>query len=252
MSEIDSFTARILATQAIAEHTIAFHLERPAGFEFEAGQFLSVQIPGFTPTEEDDGERMLSIASAPHDEHLMVAMRMRDSAFKRHLSQSEPGVSTLIISPAMGDFVLQEEARPVVFVAGGIGITPFYSMLRHLQQASASAPARRVTLLYGNRNAASVAWQQELNDLANALPGFELVHVFSEDTGGSDCTNGHANVRSREGFIDADCIRNEIPDWRDSIFYVVGPPAMVASLQDSLDECGVPPEQVVAEFFAGY
>ncbi|WP_454727231.1 MULTISPECIES: ferredoxin--NADP reductase [Cupriavidus] len=252
MSEIDSFTARILATEAIADHTVAFRLERPSGFEFEAGQFLSVQIPGFTPTEEDDGERMLSIASAPHDEHLMVAMRMRDSAFKRHLSQSEPGVSTLIISPAMGDFVLQEDSRPVVFVAGGIGITPFYSMLRHLHQARENAPARRVTLLYGNRNPACVAWQRELNKLTTELPGFELVHVFSEGTAESHAANDHANVRSRDGFIDADCIRKEIADWRDSIFYVVGPTAMVASLQDSLDECGVPPEQVVAEFFAGY
>ncbi|MGO4331128.1 ferredoxin--NADP reductase [Cupriavidus sp. 2TAF22] len=255
MSDSETFTARILATRTIAEHTVAFDLERPPGFEFEAGQFLSVQIPGFTPTEEDDGERMLSIASAPHDGHLTVAMRMRDSAFKRHLGQGQPGASSVLISPAMGDFVLQDDQRPVVMVAGGIGITPFYSMLRHLQRNGAGA-ARRVTLLYGNRSPASVAWREELDALTAELENFEVVHVFSESSESSEgCGEhdaAHAKVRTRGGFIDAGRIRADVADWQDSIYYVVGPTAMVGALQDSLDACGVPPEQVVAEFFAGY
>lgn len=252
MSEDEQITTRILASRTIAEHTVAYDLERPAGFTFEPGQFLSIQLPDFTPTEDDDGERMLSIASAPHDRHLTIAMRMRDSAFKRHLSQRGVG-ATVSISPAMGDFVLQDDLRPVVMVAGGIGITPFYSMLRDLQRkAGAGAGIPPVTLLYGNRTPATVAWRAELDALTDELPGFDLVHVFSEAEDATGVSAPGTRVRTRDGLIDAHRIRADVADWQNSLYYVVGPTAMVATLQDCLDACGLPPEQVVAEFFAGY
>ncbi len=250
MTDIDQYTVHLLSRTTIAQDTVAFEIERPEGFEFEAGQFVSIQLLDFVPPEDgsDDGERMLSIASAPHDPRLVVAVRMRDSAFKRHLARSalgEAGVA-LGLSPAMGDFVLPAgDLSPVVMVAGGIGITPFYGMLRDLQHRAAQGEAvPPVTLLYGNRSLALAAWRAELDEMARTLPTLRVVHVVSEDA--------VSDPGVRSGLIDEALVCAEVPDRARSRFFVVGPTAMVAAMQDCLDACGVPPENVVIEFFAGY
>lgn len=250
MTDPDSFSVRVLARTTIATDTVAFFLERPAGFEFEAGQFVSIQLADFDAPEDgsDDGERMLSIASAPHDPQLMIAMRMRDTPFKRHLSACAIGSdgASVSLSPAMGDFVLPADPnQPLVMLAGGIGITPFYSMLRHLRhEAGRGQPTPPVTLLYGNRTAGLAAWRDELSRLCAELPSLRVVHVIADD---SEATDG-----SRPGLITAEVIRQEVPGWQACRYYIVGPTAMVAAMQDGLDACGVPPEQVAIEFFAGY
>ena len=256
MTDPDNFSARVLMRTSIATDTVAFFLERPAGFDFEAGQFVSIQLANFNAPDDgsDDGERMLSIASAPHDPHLMVAMRMRDTPFKRHLSECAVGTDGAIVSlsPAMGDFVLPEDLRqPLVMLAGGIGITPFYSMLRHLQHEAAGGRATPpVTLLYGNRTHDLAAWRSELARLSADLPSLRVLHVIAED-GGAQPSDEHASA-SRAGLITAEVIQHEVRDWQTCRYYIVGPTAMVAAMQDGLDACGVPPEQVAIEFFAGY
>lgn len=250
-TEIDQYTVRLLSRTPIAQDTMAFELERPAGFAFEAGQFVSVRLLDFEPPEDgsDDGERMLSIASAPDDPHLTIAVRMRDSAFKRQLARAPAGAQGLRVelSPAMGDFVLpQDSLQPVVMVAGGIGITPFYGMLRDLRHRAGRGQAvPPVTLLYGNRRLALAAWRTEIDALARELPSLQVVHVVSEEAPGEPGL-------ARQGFIDAALIRDTVARWQDCRYYVVGPTAMVASLQDCLDGCGIAPQQVVIEFFAGY
>lgn len=255
MTDPNSFPVRVLARTLIAADTVAFFLERPAGFEFEAGQFVSLQLANFDAPQDgsDDGERMLSIASAPHDLHLMVAMRMRDTAFKRHLSACAIGAGGALVhlSPAMGDFVLPEDpSQPLVMLAGGIGITPFYSMLRHLQhRASHGQPVPPVTLLYGNRRHELAAWRDELAGLCADLPLLRVLHVIAE---ANDAPGSEGAQTAHAGLITAELIQQEVSDWQACRYYVVGPTAMVAAVQDGLDACGVPFENVTIEFFAGY
>lgn len=255
MTDPDNFSVRVVARTSIATDTVAFFLERPAGFAFEAGQFVSLQLPDFNAPDDgsDDGERMLSIASAPHDPHLMIAMRMRDTPFKRHLSECAVGAEGALVSlsPAMGDFVLPDDpTQPLVMLAGGIGITPFYSMLRHLQhQAVGGKAVPPVTLLYGNRTHALAPWRSELVRLCADLPQLRVLHLIAEDDTPPDDGSAHA---WRAGLICAEVIQQEVPDWQSCHYYVVGPTAMVAAMQDCLDACGVPPEHVAIEFFAGY
>ena len=257
MTDPDSFSVRVLARTTVATDTVAFFLERPAGFAFEAGQFVSVQLSGFDVPEDgsDDGERMLSIASAPHDPQLMIAMRMRDTPYKRHQSACAVGSegASVLLSPAMGDFVLPADPnRPLVMLAGGIGITPFFSMLRHLQhEAAAGRPTPPVTLLYGNRTPDLAAWGDELARLCAALPSLRVVHVIAEQ-GEASLPEAALGSATRPGLITADVIQQEVPDWQACHYYIVGPTAMVAAMQDCLDACGVSPEQVAIEFFAGY
>lgn len=251
----DLIAARLLARHSIAQDTVAFEFERPSDFHFEAGQFLSVVLPDFIPDEdsEDDGERMLSICSAPHDERLVVAVRMRDTPFKQHLARAIAGAdgAHVHLSPAMGELVLPREApADVVMIAGGIGITPFYSMLRdlaHRQARGETVPS--VTLLYGNRHRAAAVWFDELNTLAEQHAFLRVVHVLAE---ADSPTVEHGRWAVRHGLITAQTVRETVPEYTRQHHYVVGPTAMVAAMQDCLDDCGVPPDQVFLEFFAGY
>ncbi|WP_179403890.1 ferredoxin--NADP reductase [Burkholderia guangdongensis] len=251
MSAPTSYQTRLIARTTIAEDTVAFELERPDDFTFEAGQYVSLQLPDFASTDEDDGERMLSIASTPHESRIVFAMRMRDTPFKRQLGACDIG-ATLLVSPAMGDFVLPDDATtPIVMIAGGIGITPFYSMLNTLRhRADRGVAVPPVTLVYGNRTPTAAAWREPLEQLIQTLPNFQLVHVYGDSDERTGATSD-VNPRIRGGFITADVIK-EIPGWRESHYFVVGPVAMVASMQDCLDDCGVPPEHVTIEFFPGY
>lgn len=256
MNDPAEYSVRLLARHPIAQDTMAFTFERPPGFDFVPGQFVSLQLQDFAAPEDgsDDGERMLSLAGAPHDEHLMVAVRMRDTAFKRHLLHAATGTegARVTLSPAMGELVLPPGTeQPLVLVAGGIGITPFYSMLRHLQrEATAARAVPQVTLLYGNRSAALATWQGELDAMAQGGGFLRVVHVL--DDGATRAAGPRSASTTRSGLITAELIRQEVADWQACRYYIVGPGAMVASLQDCLDSLQVAPEQVEVEFFAGY
>jgi len=121
--------------ESVAEGTAAFYFEKPAGFAHQAGQnavFILVDPP---ETDSQGPSRTFTIASAPHEPDLMIATRMRDTAFKRVLKSAVPGARVRIDGPG-GVMVLHEDAaRPAVFLAGGIGVTPFLSMARHADAA---------------------------------------------------------------------------------------------------------------------
>jgi ferredoxin-NADP reductase len=114
---------------AVADGTVAFYFDKPSGFEFKAGQFLDVTLLDPPETDAEGNSRAFSIASAPSESHLMVATRMRDSAFKRVLGTLPIGAEVQIEGP-FGNLILHNNAaRAGVLLAGGIGITPFRSIL---------------------------------------------------------------------------------------------------------------------------
>lgn len=256
MFDVEEFTTRVLSKAEIAQDTLAFELERPEGFTFEAGQYVSLRLLDFDAPADgsDDGERALSIASAPHEPRLTIAVRVRDTAFKQQLAgcATDSQHPQLALSPAMGDLVIPpNNQRPIVMLAGGIGITPFYGMLRDLAHRHAQGETiSDITLLYGNRTQASSAWSQQLTELTQRLPQLRVVHVFGEDNVLVP-TTAERNAQ-HIGLIDASLIQREIPHPAGALYFVVGPTAMVAAMQDCLDACDVPPDQVVIEFFSGY
>src|SRR5881392_451157 len=134
--------------ESVAEGTSAFHFDKPAGFSHQAGQNAIFSL--IDPGEMDAAgpSRPFTIASAPHERELMIATRMRDSTFKRALGVLPIGAKLSIDGPA-GVMVLHEdESRPAVFLAGGIGITPFLAMAR---DAGARLLRHKITLFYSNR-----------------------------------------------------------------------------------------------------
>lgn len=159
------------AQQPVAHGTRAFHFDKPAGFAFEPGQAIDVVLPEPPDGDPQSARHTFSIVSAPFENELVVATRMRDSAFKRALGKLPVGAGITIEGPSGSLTLHQDRARPAVFIAGGIGITPFMSILR---QAAHDHLAQRLVLLYSNRRPEDAAFLAELQALEQQHPTSSL------------------------------------------------------------------------------
>src|SRR5262245_11042654 len=164
---MSTYTVKLKGRQEVAEGTMAFHLEKPAGFQFKPGQYINVTLINPRETDDEGSTRSFSIASAPFEEDLVVATRMRDTAFKRVFKTLSVG-SEIRISGPWGSFTLQaDESRPAVFLVGGIGITPFRSIIL---QAAKNRLAHKLYLFYSNRRPEDAAFLEELQGTEQQNP----------------------------------------------------------------------------------
>lgn len=222
---------------------MAFHFEKPAGFAHQAGQnavFTLVEAP---QTDAQGASRTFTLASAPHEPELMIATRMRDSAYKRVLKSAAPGAPVRIDGPG-GAMVLHENAaRPAVFLAGGIGVTPFLCMARH---AAKLCLPHRITLFYSNRRPEDAAFLDELRALEQRNPNYRLVATMSEAETSSQPWEGET------GFIRADMLERYLENLRGPAYYLAGPPGMTMAMQSMLSALGVKENDINSEEFYGY
>jgi ferredoxin-NADP reductase len=209
--------------------------------DFTPGQYFWVTLLD-PPYDDDKGPRRhITVVTSPNDRGVLgLATRVRDSAFKRSLAELPVGTEVDVEQPK-GNFVLPEDTeQEYVFIAGGIGITVFRSMLRYI--AEEGLP-HRVTLVYSNRDVESTAFLGELQELERANPNLRLVLTMTEDPSWDG--------ESRR--IDADFLRDHLGDDLGAFTYLVaGPPGMVEAMEKTLAEAGVPEEQVRPERFSGY
>ncbi len=228
-----SHEVALLGCEEIAAGTAAFRLSKPPGFSFKPGQSIVVSLPE-PPAAPNSTQRIFSLASAPFEQHLTVATRMREgSAFKRALHGLPLG-STVRMKGPRGLMTLHEDpARAAVFIAGGIGITPFMSMLRQAHQARR---AQELFLVYSNRRPEDAAFLAELQGLARSNAHFHLL----------------ARMTEAEGFVDAPAITGFVHDAAAPVYYLAGPPAMVGAMKAILRSAGIADGDVKSEQFYGY
>src|SRR5258708_19123146 len=139
--------AKLRERREIAEGTMAFHFEKPSGFTFKAGQAIDLVLPGDPGADPQSLRHAFSIVAAPFEGELVIATRMRDSAYKRALNSLPVGAGVGVEGPFGSLTLHKDRARGAVFIAGGIGITPFRSILR---QAAKDDLPQRIALLYSN------------------------------------------------------------------------------------------------------
>jgi len=194
---------------------------------FAAGQYLEWTLP-LQGSDSRGNRRYFTIAFSP-----------RGSAFKRGLSQLQPG-DQIVASQLAGSFTLpRNRRRKLAFIAGGIGMTPFRSMLEELLERGETRP---IKVLYGNNRLDEVAYADVLKRARDEL-GIPTWYAVRDATG--------ATSDMKVGFIDADMIEERIPDYRDRTFYVSGPQPMVSATRESLRELGVPAWRIKTDFFPG-
>lgn len=237
------YETELLGNETVAEGTMAFHFARPEGFKFEAGQSMNVSLIDPPETDAKGNARTFSIVSAPHETELVIATRMRDTAYKRVLKTMPAGGRVGLRGPA-GKFTLDgADTRPVVFLAGGIGITPFVSMLRH---AAHSRLARELWLFYSNRRPEDAAFLDELAALPKRNVRCRFVGTMVEMDKSSRPWSGET------GFIDRAMLERHLKDLAGKVYYIAGPPGLVEAMQKMLLGAGVAQDAIHTDEFFGY
>jgi len=222
---------------------MAFSFRKPAGFDFRAGQAIDITLIDPPEIDNEGNIRTFSITSAPAEPELMVATRMRDTAFKRVLKAAAPGLRVKIEGPT-GSLTLHKNAgKPAVLLAGGIGITPFRSMA---VQAAKERLSHEIYLFYSNRAPGGAAFLDELQGLEGENPHFHLVATMSETDESGKAWSGET------GKIDAEKLRRHLSSLNGPIYYIAGPPEMVAAMRDMALKAGVDEDDIRSEDFPGY
>lgn len=240
---MDLYESRLVRSELVAEGTMAFHFAKPAGYEFQAGQ--SFQMTLIDPPKSDGrgATREFTIASAPHEAELMVAMRLRDSAFKEVLKYAPLGTAVKI-SEADGDLVLHRDpSRPAVLLAGGIGITPFLSIVRHAVRESLQHP---IYLFYSNWRPELAAFLPEFEELQQSNPRYRLIATMTEPDNSAQPWSGETGV------IDPGLLQRHLPDLTSPVYYLAGPPTMALAMLDMLQDLGVDDDAIKSAEFYGY
>jgi ferredoxin-NADP reductase len=233
--------------ETVAEGTMAFHFDRPEGFRFKAGQFMMVTLMNPPETDAEGNKRTFTIASAPSDPGLMITTRMRDTAFKRVLRSIVLPVEVKIAGPH-GKFTLHDTSdeaslRPAVFLAGGIGITPFFSIS---VQAARDRLPRQLHLFYSNRRPEDTAFLSALLDLAGQNPNFHFVPTMTETE------KSKVDWKGERGVINREMLERHLPSLQGPIYYTAGPPAMVKTMRQMVTEAGANQDDIRTEEFSGY
>jgi glycine betaine catabolism B len=213
-----------------ANDTFSFIFAPEQPLQWKAGQLLRYVLNH--PNPDDPGvERFFSIASAPHEKHVMLTTRFasKSSSFKKALKKFRRG-DAIEAHDLEGDFVVDDSRKTFVFIAGGIGITPFRAILLDLDY---NKKPLNVQLLYANRDNDFV-YRKELEALRTRHPEFRIDYVVSPNR------------------IDEKSIAQLVPDIQKPMLYVSGPEPMVESTDEILKQIGVPEKRIKNDFFPGY
>ena len=240
---VSAYASRLLNRVEVAEGTIAFHFEKPTGFDFKPGQSADLTLPNPPETDAEGNVRTFSIASAPFEDQLMFATRMRDTAFKRSLKKMPLG-TVVKMDSAMGSFTLHKNsAKPAVFLAGGIGVTPFSSIVR---QADHDRAPHKLYLFYSNRRPEDAPFVEVLQNLEKTNPQFRFIATMTEMRRSKKTWNGET------GRIDQEMLSKYLNELRGPIYYVAGPPALVSEMRKMLVASGVDEDDIRSDEFSGY
>lgn len=235
-------TVSILGREMVARDTLSIRLSKPTGFSFVPGQAIRLTIPSGASNGAGEA-RVFSIANAPQDSDLQVVTRLRDSSSFKQALKALPDGAALEIAGPLGSFTKDADAtRPTVFLAGGIGITPFLSMLRDAEHRN---DLSQTTLFYSNRSPADATMLAELQKLDAANPDFTLVSTMT------DLQEGH-EWQGETGYIDAAMVARHLNDTTTPIYYSVGPARFVSAMSEMLTSANVDAANIRLEQFGGY
>jgi len=221
---------KLVEKKQIAYQTYEFIFKADRKLNYLAGQYLEWTLPHQNP-DSRGVRRYFTLASSPTEKFLKIGIKFYPNAasFKRKLVDLKMG-EQMVAGQLSGEFILPKDvSKKLCFIAGGIGITPFRSMVKYLLEKSEK---RDVVLLYSNKTETDISYQ-DIFDSAESL-GVKTAYV----------------VTDKVGFIDEPMIKGWVPDFKDRIFYLSGPHAMVNAFEKILKGMGV--SDIKLDFFPGY
>jgi Flavodoxin reductases (ferredoxin-NADPH reductases) family 1 len=217
-------------------NVFSFRFPRPAELEYKPGQFFFVTL------KKDDKEltHHFSFSSSPTEpDHIEFTKKLSDSEYSQALRAAKPGDWVRIDAP-YGQFTFEGEYPKIALLGGGIGITPFLSYVRN---ATDKAIGSRIVLFYGCRTPNDIVFRDEFEELAKRNSNFKAVFTINEAA---------PDWKGKTGMINAEMIKQTLPDFADYVFYACGPPPMVKAMQALVEGLGLPKEKLKVEYFTGY
>lgn len=208
-----------------------FELEKP--IKFIPGQYMEFTL-GHSRTDSRGNRRYLSLANSPTEKNIRIGVKFGNppSSFKKALANLVPD-QKIVAGQLIGDFTLpSDKEKKLVLVAGGIGITPYRSMIKYLIDTNQK---RDIVVIYTAKTKDEFVYQDVLREAKNELG---INTIFVETT-----TQGHMNSNR---------LAREIPDYKDRTFYISGSHGVVAAFEDLLKELQIPRRQIVTDYFPGF
>ncbi len=214
----------------------SYRFPRPEGLKYKAGQFLFITIK----SGQRDFSKHFSFSSSPTDrQHVEFTKKFTESEFSTALKQLKLGDWARIDAP-YGRFTFEGEHPKIGMLAGGIGITPLVSICKYCTDTHSKT---RIMLLYGCRTENDIAFKQELQHMQSQNRNLRVLFILSEpDT----------NWGGHTGVITAGMLKQEIPDYKETVFYTCGPPPMVEVMEKIVESLGLSKTQLKREYFSGY
>lgn len=214
--------------------------ERP---DFEAGQYFYITLRPEDTEHQKELTHHISIVNSPNEKNILALttrMRLEESLFKRTLNEMKDG-DEVEIGKIEGSFILPDETdRPIVFIALGIGITPYRSLLRYAFEEN---KPYNFTLIYSDNEIESMAFLDEMKQMAQEhSDNLKLIQVVTKDE----------NWQGEKRHVDATFMKDYVDDIKRPLYYISGPPKAVFAVRDNLKENGVPEDQIKADDFYGY
>ena len=215
----------------------SFRFPRPAELDYKAGQFLFITLKG---ADGKELSKHFSFSSSPTEKtHIEFTKKLSDSDFSAALKGLKKGDWARIDAP-YGKFTFEGEHEKIGLLGGGIGITPFIGICKYCIDMHLDT---KITLLYGNRTESDIAFRKPLEAMQEQNEHMKVVFTLNE---------ADSNWKGATGFITADMIKKEIPDYKETVFYTCGPPPMVEIMGKLIEQLGLPKTQLNREYFTGY
>jgi ferredoxin-NADP reductase len=214
----------------------SFRFPRPETLDYKPGQFQFITIKA----DGTELSKPFSISSSPTEKtHIEFTKKLSDSEFSTALKTLKVGDWARIDAP-YGKFTFEGEHERIGLLGGGIGITPFMGICKYCTDMRLNT---KITLLYGNRTENDIAFRKELETMQTQNKNLKAVFILNEAS---------SEWKGATGLINADMIKREIPDYKETVFYTCGPPVMVDIMEKLIEQLGLPKTQLNREYFAGY
>jgi glycine betaine catabolism B len=216
-------------------------------FDYVAGQFAFFDI-GNVYDDPKGPIRHFTLASSPTEEFILISTRIRDSPYKKKLDTLQIGTTVKMRGP-QGKFTLHKDhSKPAIFLSGGIGVTPFRSMIIY---ATDKNLALKIIMLDSNRSQQNILFRNDFDKCADTNKNLKIVYTITDEQN----KNGDDEWKGEKGRIDIAMLKRYLnsDDIEKGIFYMCGPPAMVKAMQDKLEvDLRIPAERIKIEEFTGY
>lgn len=243
ISPKNRLTLKLQKAVQITPDTAEFIFNTDYPMIFKPGQYLEWTL-GHDKSDSRGNRRYFTIASSPTEKELRLGVKFysKPSSFKKALANMNNG-DKIIAAQLSGDFVLpRNKNKKLVFIAGGIGITPFRSIIKYLIDTKEK---RDIVLIYSNKKEIDIVYKNIFDQAGREL-GLKTIYTLT------DLKSGEMGWTGKRGFIDSRMIKEEIKDWNERTYYISGPPSMVEGTEQTIKNLGLSSSHIKTDFFPGF